>query len=278
MIVGGGTVNLMGTTTWSGNTGANNNAIQFWNGATVNNHGTFNDANAFASFIEHSVGGPHNFNNIGTYNKQSNTITTTDLGLAFNNSGVVNVNAGTLRPSGGTSTGTFNIAAGATLDFKNGNNTLNGATTQGLGTLAISSDLVGADAVVSINGGTHTTPFALSGSVLTGSSHTFQGAVTWTGGSISGAGTTDFSNDVAITRRRTRSPSSSAACSTSTARPPGAATPPPTTTRSSSGTGRRSTTSAPSTTPTPSPRSSSTTSAARTSSTTRAPTTSWPTP
>ena len=86
----------MGTTTWTGNTGANNNAIQFWNGATVNNHGTFNDANAFASFIEHSVGGPHNFNNIGTYNKQSNTITTVDFGVAFNNSGMVNVNAGTL--------------------------------------------------------------------------------------------------------------------------------------------------------------------------------------
>ena len=204
VIVGGGTVNLMGTTTWSGNTGANNNAITFWNGATVNNHGTFNDANAFASFIEHSVGGPHNFNNIGTYNKQSNTITTTDLGLAFNNSGVVNVNAGTLRPSGGTSTGTFNIADGAVLDFRNGNNTLNGATTQGLGTLAITSDLVGADAIVTINGGSHTTPFLLSGSQLNGSSHTFQGAATWTGGAIFGPGTTDFANNVAITGANTK--------------------------------------------------------------------------
>ena len=129
-IVGGGTVNLEATTTWAGNTAANNNAIQFWNGATINNHGTFNDTNTFASFIEHVNGGPHNFNNIGTYNKQSNTITTVDIGVAFNNSGVVNVNAGSFRPSGGTSTGTFNIAAGAVLDFKNGNNVLNGATTQ----------------------------------------------------------------------------------------------------------------------------------------------------
>ena len=238
VIVGGGTVNLMGTTTWSGNTGANNNAIQFWNGATVNNHGTFNDANAFASFIEHSVGGPHNFNNIGTYNKQSNTITTTDLGLAFNNSGVVNVNAGTLRPSGGTSTGTFNIAAGAMLDFKNGNNTLNGATTQGLGTLAISSDLVGADAVVTINGGTHTTPFAFSGSILTGDAHTFHGPVTWTGGCDLRRRHDDLRqrrDDLAAPTRRS---SRAVGCSTSTAPPPGAAIPAPTTTRSSSGTAR----------------------------------------
>ena len=198
VLAGGGTINLDGTTTWSGNTAANNNAIQFLSGGTINNHGTFNDANAFASFIEHNVGGPHNFNNIGTYNKQANTITTVDLGVAFNNSGVVNVNAGTLLPSGGTSTGTFNIAAGAVLDFRNGNNVLNGATVQGPGTLAISTDLVGADAVVTINGGTYTAPLLLSGSALSGDAHTFQAPVTWTGGSISGVGTTTFANDVSI--------------------------------------------------------------------------------
>src|SRR6185295_3326723 len=192
------TINLQGTTTWTGNTGANNNAIQFHNGGTINNHGTFNDSNAFASFIEHNTGGPHNFNNVGTYNKNANTITTVDLGVAFNNSGTVNVNAGTLRPSGGTSTGTFNIAAGAVLNFQDGINTLNGVTTQGAGTLAISTDLVGGDAVVTINGGTHTTPFALSGSALSGDANTFQGPVTWTGGTISGVGTTTFANDVTI--------------------------------------------------------------------------------
>ena len=198
VIVGGGTVNLMGTTTWTGNTGANNNAITFWNGATINNHGTFNDSNPFASFVEHSVGGPHNFNNIGTFNKLANTITTIDFGVAFNNSGVVNVNAGTLRPTGGTSTGTFNIAAGAVLDFRNGDNVLNGATTQGAGTLMISSDLVGADGVLTINGGTHTARLDFSGSTLSGDAHTFQAPVTWTGGTINGPGTTTFANDVSI--------------------------------------------------------------------------------
>ena len=204
VIVGGGTVNLNGTTTWSGNTADNNNAIRFWNGATINNNGTFNDANAFASFIEHNVGGPHNFNNIGTYNKLANTITTVDLGVAFNNTGVVNVNAGILRPSGGTNTGVFNIANGAKLDFRNGNNTLTGVTTTGPGTLEISSDLVGADAVVAINGGTHTTSFALSGSTLTGTDNTFQGVTSWTGGAIAGAASTTFANDVTISGVNTK--------------------------------------------------------------------------
>src|SRR5678815_1911831 len=90
---------------------------RFWNGGTINNRGTFDDANAFASFIEHSVGGPHNFNNIGTYNKIANTITTVDLGVVFNNSGTLNLDAGTMRFVSGTQgpTGTVKVASGATF-------------------------------------------------------------------------------------------------------------------------------------------------------------------
>jgi hypothetical protein len=198
VIVGGRTVNLDGATTWSGNTADNNNALRFWNGATVNNRGVFNDANAFASFIEHNVGGPHAFNNIGVYNKLAATITTVDIGVAFNNSGTVNVNAGSFRPAGGTSSGSFAIAASATLHFVDGNNVLNNVTTSGQGSLHIASDNVGADALVTVNGGTHTTAFVLSGSTLAGSDHTFQGQATWTGGSISGNASTTFANDVAI--------------------------------------------------------------------------------
>ncbi len=202
----GRVVNLNGTTTWTGNTAANNNAIQFHNGATINNNATFNDANPFASFIEHSTGSPHNFNNIGVYNKLSNTITTVDFGVAFNNTGTVNINAGTLRPSGGgTSTGVFNIAAGATLQFIDGPSTLNNATTQGAGTFMITTDNVGGDTVVTVNGGTHTTPFVLSGSTLAGGDHTFQGVATWSGGAINGAASTTFANDVTITGVNTKS-------------------------------------------------------------------------
>ena len=205
VVSGGRVVNLNATTTWTGNTGNNNNAIQFWNGGTINNNAVFNDANAFASFIEHNVGGPHNFNNKGTYNKTGNTITTVDFGVAFNNTGTVNLNAGTFPPSGGgTSTGVFNIGGGATLEFIDGTSTLDNATTQGAGTLRISTDNVGADAVVNVNGGTHTTAFVLSGSTLAGSDHTFQGLATWSGGTIGGAASTTFANDVAITGPNTK--------------------------------------------------------------------------
>ncbi len=114
VMVGGRIVDLHGTTTWSGNTANNNNAIRFWNGATLNNLGTFNDANGFDSFIEHNVGGPHNFNNLGTYNKLNDTVTTVDLGVVFNNSGTVDVQAGRLQVmSGMTNEGTVRVAAGA---------------------------------------------------------------------------------------------------------------------------------------------------------------------
>ncbi|HMM76473.1 MAG TPA: hypothetical protein PJ986_12240 [Gammaproteobacteria bacterium] len=203
-LLGGRILNLNGTTTWSGNTAANNGAIRFWNGGTINNNGTFNDANAFASFIEHNVGGPHNFNNLGTYNKQSNTVTTVDGGVAFNNSGTVNVNAGTLMLAGGTSTGLFQLAAGTTLEFRNGSSTLDNATTSGLGTLILSTDNVGGDATLTVNGGTHTSNVLISGSTLAGSDHTFQGPVTWTGGTLSGAASTTLTGDVEISGANTK--------------------------------------------------------------------------
>ena len=201
-LFGGRTLELNGTTTWSGNTADNFNAIRFWNGGTINNKGVFNDANAFASFIEHNVGGPHNFNNLGTYNKLSNTLTTVDLGVAFNNSGSVNVNAGTLRLNGGgTSSGAFNIDAGAKLQLYTGSFTLNNITTSGAGTFEIGDDFVGPDATVLLNGGTHTSRFVLSGSTLAGSSHTLQGPATWSAGDITGTAgqSTTFGNTLAIT-------------------------------------------------------------------------------
>jgi hypothetical protein len=195
-ISGNRIINLAGTTTWSGNTASNNNALQFA-GGTLNNNGTFNDQNSFASFID-AAGGTNAFNNIGTYNKQSNTVTSVEV---FNNSGTTNVNAGTMLMQGiSTSTGTFNLATGTTLEFRNGAHTLNNATTTGAGTLIVSTDNVGADALVTINGGTLKSAFLLSGSVLTGSDHTFQGPAAWTGGTITGAATasTTFGSTLAI--------------------------------------------------------------------------------
>ena len=190
---GGRSVNA-GNTTWSGNTGNDNNAISLGGSSIFNNTGSFTDANAFDSSLSAGT-----FNNIGTFNKQSNT--TTAVGTVFNSTGTVNVNAGTmLMNGGGTSTGVFNIANGTKLEYRNGSHTLNNVTTSGAGTFEISTENVGADATVALNGGTHTTAFVLSGSVLTGTSHTFQGLATWSGGTITGAATasTTFANDLTI--------------------------------------------------------------------------------
>ena len=132
ILSGGRDINA-GNTTWSGNTGANNNDIAISHASAFNNTGTFTDANAFDSAIN-AGGGGGIFNNNGTFNKQSNT--TTSIGVAFNNSGTVNVDAGTmLMHGGGTDSGLFNIADGAKLEFRNGNHTLNNVTTSGAGTL-----------------------------------------------------------------------------------------------------------------------------------------------
>lgn len=194
-INGGRTVNA-GNTTWSGNTG-NNNSIAMAGGSIFNSSGTFVDANTFDSSISVGNGGAA-FNNNGIFNKQSNT--TTAVGVAFNNNGRVDIDAGVFLPGGGgTSTnGVYNIADGARLEFRNGNHTLNNVTTSGLGTLQISTENVGADAVVNLNGGSHSTKLLLSGSTLAGTDHTFEGLATWTGGGISGAASTTFDNDVTI--------------------------------------------------------------------------------
>ena len=124
---------LNGTTTWSGNTAANNNALQFA-GGTLNNTGTFNDQNAFASFIDH-VSGTNAFNNIGTYNKtgEHRHLGRGVLQQHRHDQRQRRDDADAGQPS--TSTGIFNIAAGATLEFRNGSHTLDNATIQGAGHL-----------------------------------------------------------------------------------------------------------------------------------------------
>lgn len=115
-ILSGGTFINTGAATWnSGAIGMNNNSIiRNAVGATWS---TNHDAN---------VSGAGTFDNQGTFTKNGGTGQSVISSL-FNNSGVVNANAGTLAlRGGGTSSGVFNIAAGATLDFA-GTHTLTSA-------------------------------------------------------------------------------------------------------------------------------------------------------
>lgn len=105
-------VNTTGLTTWGGNTAANNNQLAVSAG-TLNNSGTWRDTNAFDSLLT-AAGANAVFNNIGTYNKLGNA--TTNASVAFNNTGTVNVSAGTLQVSSPfTNHGLVSTAAGATF-------------------------------------------------------------------------------------------------------------------------------------------------------------------
>ena len=113
--------------------------------------------------------GTNTLNNAGTLNQ---TLTGShEIIVALNNTGTVNVNAGTLQVSGGgTNTGIFNTAAGTTLEFSGGTNILNaGASLTGTGSLVVSGWL-------DIN-----TPLTLANLTLNGGAVGGTGALTVTG-------------------------------------------------------------------------------------------------
>ena len=148
VISGGRTVNA-DDTNWSGNTGNfGNNFIV--NGGTFNNIGTFTDTNAFANQIISSSNGF--FNNSGTYNKQTDTVTTVGSGVAFNNTGTVNVQAGVFNVAHAfTNAGTVNVGAAGTLQSSCGGADCfgNTGTMQGNGTIQtrVNQDLVNSGAI-----------------------------------------------------------------------------------------------------------------------------------
>jgi autotransporter-associated beta strand protein len=119
------------------------------------------------------------FNNSGTFRKgTANLFTTTWL---FNNPGVVNVNAGTLSlEGGGAGAGTFNIAAGATLDLNT--YTLNGgAVINGPGRLRADNGALTIAAFATMAN----VDFS-SGSFTGDGTLTLTGSSAWTGGTMSG--------------------------------------------------------------------------------------------
>jgi hypothetical protein len=131
---GGSSKSLIGRTlnnavlaTWTGGTVFMDDGAVFNNLATA----TF-DAQNDQVFARNSGGGATPaFNNVGTFRKSASTGTTTISGsaspLAFNNTGTVDVQTGTLRlGGGGTTGGNFMVAAAAVLDFGGGTLTLTG--------------------------------------------------------------------------------------------------------------------------------------------------------
>ena len=156
------------------------------NGSILENQasGLVDLQNDWTLFTLHSGAQP-TVNNAGIFRKSAGAgISATPA--VFNNTGTVDVQTGTLSlEGGGTDSGTYTVASGATLQFNGGTHLWQGGvSSNGAGVLKITSGTVQADGAVTLSSGA-----TLSGGILTGSGLvTFNGPTTWSGGTMSGAG------------------------------------------------------------------------------------------
>src|SRR5262249_25262872 len=130
----GRTLDNSGSAVWTGS-----GLIYTYNGAAWNNlPGSTLDPRSDTSFYFSGIGGLAPFNNQGTFRKSAGT-GSTSICVAFNNSGSLDVQSGTVALTrGGSSTGTFSEAAGSRLVFSSGTYTLQaGASGAGLGSVEV---------------------------------------------------------------------------------------------------------------------------------------------
>ena len=218
-VLAGRTFDANGPVNWNG-TGL----LTLSNGATFNNNATMTVSNDFQMIGTGT--GPNTFNNAGTFTKSAGNITGF-ITTIFNNSGTVNVDSGKLSFNGGSnSSGTFNVAGGAILEFGTGTHVLDAASSvAGAGNLAVipgglltqsgafsltgsvevtgtgNADFAAATPMnpssVSVTTGTlnfdgvqpvTTNSLTNSGGTLGGTASISTGALTWIGGTIQGAG------------------------------------------------------------------------------------------
>jgi len=179
----GRTLNVNATATLTG-TGSLTTSTS----SIINNVGTW-DCQSDASIVW-GVGTFPMFNNSGTFKKSAGAGTTT-FQMPITNTGAVLVQAGSLNFNSGTdtSTGSFDVAAGRTLQF--GGNTFNldaGTTFTGPGRILLSATTLGVNAAIGIPA---TMTFDMTGGILTGTGTlTTAGPLNWTGGTMQSTGVT----------------------------------------------------------------------------------------
>jgi hypothetical protein len=167
-----------GTVTWP-------SANVSMNSSTFQNNGTFTSSPTLTRTFFNS-GGTTVFNNAGTFTKLNTGAA--EFGVTFNNTGTVDVQAGTLRlEAGGTHSGDFDIDGGAMLELTGTHNFSTTAEITGTGTLAIPTGAT-IDGLTSMSG--VTTNF--SGGSIVGSDNLtiHSGSLVWSGGTMAGTGQT----------------------------------------------------------------------------------------
>jgi fibronectin-binding autotransporter adhesin len=171
----GGELTLGGATTWTGGT------ITAGNNGRIRNEATFSvDGDGIIENADSST-----FENAGTFEKIGGAATT-ELETAFENAsaGIVKVNSGTLKLSGGArSAGAITVNAGSAIEIAGGLRLEAGSELKGNGVARFLGGLLEASGLIEI------TRFDFDGGTLAGSNR-FNGIVNWKGGNWSSAGGT----------------------------------------------------------------------------------------
>ncbi len=217
LTIGGG-VGLSRTLTVNGTGNWTAGRIDTSGAAAINNNGTFTTTtdNGIENF-----GGSQAFNNAGTFTKSTAT-GASYCNIPFNNTGTVTISSGTFNLNGGgTSTGTFSAAAGATLNFNGGTHDVTlaggksisgagtigytgGATTtiDGAGTYNVTGTSNVTGGTVNLNLASGAGNWTQSGGTLSGSGTVTVPSgksYTWSGGGMSGTGSTVIAAGAALT-------------------------------------------------------------------------------
>ncbi|HEX5043821.1 MAG TPA: hypothetical protein VFV75_12995 [Candidatus Polarisedimenticolaceae bacterium] len=182
----GRTLNNATTLTW---TGGNGSGFRTGTGSIINNTGTW-DAQA-NTVIVNFFGGTTTFNNSGTLKKSGGTGTTSIDIPVQHSGGSIQAQTGLLTMNGGgTSTAPWSASAGATLQFGGGVWDLNaGTSVAGAGTFSIfTAGTVNVNAALAVPAGT-TLDFS-AGTLGGTATLTVNGTLLWSGGLMTGAGTT----------------------------------------------------------------------------------------
>ncbi len=166
-------------------------------GTILNGPGTFNNMSNAQLTLEGNTtflnSGPSTLDNAGTMVVNAGTGTTTMRATTFNNTGSVTVDSGTLALlSSGTSSGSFDVASGAQIQFS-GDLTTNAPFILAPGTVLSGAGQYEVDAefmYLEINTNVSVASLTLSAGTIQGSGGvTVTNAFDWTGGYFSGSGT-----------------------------------------------------------------------------------------
>jgi hypothetical protein len=216
ILTGTDTITAGGPFTWSGGTvsgagifNANGGAeigglsIKTLDGRTLNNTGTANVTGGTLSIINGGI-----FNSTGPFNNQAivdlqlgtlNLLGGGASGGIFSGNGTLQVGSNYTFQPGSSITNSSVIFSGGTVDvggnysLLGSNTTVSGGTVNFTGTVGAVGDLIISGGTANFSSGEAIVPtsLALSGGILTGTDTiTAGGPFTWTGGSMSGKGTT----------------------------------------------------------------------------------------